>query len=207
MIRHFFLWQRRLTGVWAGRVPVGRLLLLGAFSASLAGCQAAAPRTGAATRPVVPTEGSAALTEYIAEQPFVTVEPAYRSIYALWKGADFTGDFAALVAALRDGRIIASQWDYPPDALTDRGSVGYMICRACNIRSGLNWQLTGLGRYAWRELNYLGIVSPASEYGYVSGGQFVGILARAEDYLARRGQTVGGRVELGSPPPSQAQPQ
>jgi len=162
----------------------------------LPACQTTRPR-GATTQPDVPREGNGALFEYVAGQPYVTVEPAYRAIYLLWKGDPLTGDFEALTQALVEARIVRPEWKYPPDAMIDRGSVGYLVCRAARVRSGLNWQLTGLGRYAWRELNYLGIATPISEYGYVPGGQFVGILSRAEDYVRGRGPGEVPRVELG----------
>lgn len=165
----------------------------------LLGCQAAGPRA-ATTQPAVPVEGNAALTEYIADQPFVTVEPAYRAVYVLRHGEVFEGDFAALTDALRDSRIIGSGWNHRPDALIDRAVIGYMFCRACNVRSGVNWHLTGLGRYAWRELIYLGIAGPVSEWGYVPGGEFVGMLSRAEDYLHGQGPTSIERASLGTPP-------
>jgi hypothetical protein len=174
-------------------------LLICVLGTILAGCQVAPPRGVAMTQPAVPTEGSASLAEYVADQPYVTVEPAYRATYALWKGEAFSGDFAALSAALRDGRIIGSGWKYAADALIDRDSVGHLFCRACDIRTGLNWQLSGLGRYAWRELQYRGIAGPGSEYGYISGGQFVGMLSRAEQYVARQGHGAAARLELEAP--------
>ncbi len=170
-----------------------------AFGLLAAGCQVAPPRGVAMSRPAVPTESSAALADYIADEPYVTVEPAYRATYALWKGEGFGGDFEALSAALREGHVISSGWQYDPQALIDRASVGYMFCRACEIRTGLNWRLTGLGRYAWRELQYRGIADPGSEYGYVAGGQFVGMLSRAEQYVAKREGGAAPAVRLEAP--------
>ena len=155
---------------------------------------------GATTPPPVPIEGNGALAEYIADQPYVTVEPAYRATYILRNGEVFEGDFAALTESLKADEIVHAGWEYAPDALLDRGSVGYMICRAASVRSGLNWRLTSLGRYAWRELNYLRIASPLSEYGYVPGGQFIGILARAEEYMQQHSPDVAKPITLGNEP-------
>jgi len=163
------------------------------------GCQTMRPRSAAAP-PAVPTDSNAALVEYIADQPYLTVEPAYRALYALRHGEAFSGDFAALTEALKAERIVPSSWQHPADALLDRASAGLLICRAANVRTGLNWRLTGSGRYAWRELHYQGIVAPISEYGYIPGGQFVGILARTEDYLRRTGPDAGAPLELGREP-------
>jgi len=163
-----------------------------------AGCQTTVPHRPT-TRPDVPLDSNSALMNHIADQPFVTVEPAYRAAYILWQGDVYEGDFAALSSELEEGRIVGKSWDHPADAILDRASAGYLICRAAGIRSGLNWQLTGLGRYAWRELIYQRIVEPSSEYGYVPGGQYVGMLAKAEEHIHRHAP-AGDTVELGAAP-------
>ncbi len=177
-----------------------RAMLIVTLGVGLCGCQAAAPRLSSTTQPAVPTEGNGALAEYIADQPFVTAEPAYRAVYILRNGTVFEGDYPALTDELRAGGLIGNGWDHPADALLNRSAVGYLLCKASDVRSGLNWKLTGLGRYAWRELNYLDIASPIGEYGYVPGGQFIGMLARCEDYMRRTQRDGVERVELGTPP-------
>ncbi len=169
------------------------LSLLLATSA-LFGCQATLP-TDRTPGPM--PEGNAALIEYIAQLPYVTAEPGYRAVHILWKQSEFQGDFQALQQTLRAGEIIGD-WDHQPDSILMRGDVGYMLCRALEIKSGLNWVLTGLGRYAWRELNYLGIASPLSETGYVPGGQFLGFLSRAEDFRDNRRASLTQRAQIGS---------
>lgn len=166
----------------------------------LCGCQAAGPRLSSTTQPAVPTEGNGALAEYIADQPFVTAEPAYRAVYILRNGTVFEGDYPALADQMQADGLIGNGWDHSADGLLNRSAVGYLLCKACDVHSGLNWQLTGLGRYAWRELNYLGIASPLGEYGYVPGGQFIGMLARCEDYMHRTQRDGVERVELGAEP-------
>lgn len=160
------------------------------------GCRVTLP---ADRTPGLAPHGNAELTGYIAELPYVTAEAGYRAAHALWKGASFDGDFAALASALRSGEIVGD-WDHSPNDLLSRSDVGYMICRAADVRSGLNWRMTGLGRYAWRELTYQGIASPGNEYGFLSGGEFLGILARADDFRARRAGSLAQRATLGAPP-------
>src|SRR5690606_4939674 len=109
---------------------------------ALAGCQVGGPH--ATSQPALPQTGSAELILYIADQPFVTAEPACRAVYALAKGASFEGEYAALTTALRDERLIAPQWRLDADQYLDRATVAYMVCRACGIKSGVNWLLTGL---------------------------------------------------------------
>ncbi len=164
--------------------------------ALLTGCQAA--QRHATTQPAVPRSGNAELVSYIADQPFVTAETGYRAVHLLSKGTPFDGDFDALAGTLRADRLIGGHWRHAPDEYLDRGAVAFMVCRACRIRSGVNWTLTGLGRYAWRELQYKGIAGGGGEFGLMSGGEFVGLISRAEDYLRRTGKADVQRVELGA---------
>jgi hypothetical protein len=136
---------------------------------------------------------------YISAQPFVTAESGYRAIYTLAKNEEFSGEFSQLTETLQQDGLIGKGWDYTPDRCLDRASVGFMVCRACRIRSGLNWTLTGLGRYAWRELQYRGIAGTGGENTTMSGGEFVGVLLRAEDYLQRTGKAGAPTTELDRP--------
>jgi hypothetical protein len=171
-------------------------LLSGALS--LAGCRAAQPH--ATTQPAVPTETNAELVEYISDLPYVTAESAYRAVHILAKGEIFQGDYADLAATMAAEGLIGPGWNHAGNTFVDRAAVGHLVARACQIRRGLNWRLTGLGRYAYRELIYLGIAHPSGEYGLISGGEFLGLLARAEEYLHKVGRAPGAAAELGSEP-------
>ncbi len=175
-------------------------LLLG----TMLGCQTVATRVDPAPA------SNAGLMEYLGEQPFVTADAAYRAAYALWKGQSFSGDFDALATALAEGRIISSAWNLSPNTYVDRAAVGFMVARAIGVQTGVNWQLTGLGRYAWRELQYRQIAGPGGEWGLISGGEFQGVLARADEYAQQRGYRADERVQLGAeqsavPPPAAPQ--
>ncbi len=163
----------------------------------LPACRTTAPR--AASQPAPPPHENALLIEYIGEQPFVTADSGYRAVYSFWKnGESFEGEFEALAALLVENKIASGAWHQTPDEVLDRATVAYMICRAANIH-GVNWDLMGLGRYAWRELVHRGIAYPGSELRLVSGGELLGILYRAEDHLQDIGRG-GKRVELGEEP-------
>ncbi len=164
----------------------------------LAGCQAAGPH--AATQPAVPTETNAELVEYISDLPYVTAESAYRAVHILSKGEVFQGDFGTLAAEMNTSGLIGNGWGHDADTFVDRAAVGHLVARACDIRTGLNWRLTGLGRYAHRELIYRGIAHPSGEYGLISGGEFLGVLARAEEYLHKIGRAPGEAAVLGTEP-------
>lgn len=160
---------------------------------SFAGCQA--PQRHATSQPEVP-RGNAELVAYLTEQPLVTAEAAYRAVHLLRYREPFEGDFAALASKLSSDGIVRESWGHAAGDYVDRGQVGFMLCRACEIRTGVNWQLTGLGRYAWRELQYLRIAGEGSELARVGGGEFVGLITRAGDYLHEHQRDLP-RAELG----------
>lgn len=186
--------SRVATGMIRHRVLMGLMALA---SPLWLGCQMGGRH--AVDHPAVPSDGSAELVRYIADESFVTAEPAYRAIYALAKGDAMVGSFEEVTEKLAADGLIGKDWNYAANRYLERGSVAYMICRACKIQSGINWLLTGLGRYAWRELQYKGIAGDGSEFGLMSGGEFVGLLLRAEDYMRQTGKRDVQPVELGKP--------
>ena len=56
--------------------------------------------------------------------------------------------------------------------------------------------MLGLGRYAYRELQYHQIAGPGGDLGLVSGGEFLGIVRKADEYKRHVGQT-SDYAELG----------
>ncbi len=166
---------------------------------ALAGCRLTVPSGDGATASI--PAGNAELMAYIAEQPLVSAEAGYRAAYLLHSGEAFAGDFEALRARLAEDDLIPLRWSHAPDEALTRAAVGTLIYRACELKSGVNAQLTGLGRYAWRELQYRRIAEPASEYNLISGGEFVGLLLRADEFRGgRRDDPSGPTLELGDRP-------
>lgn len=152
-----------------------------------------------ATAEPVPRD-NAELIDYLGRQPFVTAEAGYRAAYLLWRGTSFDGDFAALRDELVAAGIADRVWNHAADQRLLAADVGYLVCRAGEINRSLNWSLLRLGRYAWRDLVLLRIApNGGGELNYVSGGEFQGILRRADAYVAQR-DAEGGTVELGAAP-------
>ena len=179
-------------------LSVAGLVMCATALATLSGCQAALPRD--TTQTEIPADTNAELVEYISDQPFVTAEAAYRAIFILETGEIFDGDYEALQSDLRSRGIVAPDWTFAENQCLDRSAVGRLVARACDIQTGINWKLTGLGRYGYRELIYREIAHPGGEYTLVSGGEFLGVLARAEEYLHEVGRPAGESAELGTEP-------
>lgn len=175
------------------------IALAASLAAGLVGCQSTQPRASSmASLPEsgpVPTDSSAALMDYIGGQPLVTADAGYRAAYMLWQGEMFDGDFPALRRELIAAQVIDDCWNHASDTFLTRADVGYMVCRAADINTGLNWMLLGLGRYAYRELQYHQIAGPGGELSLVGGGEFQGIIRRADEYILAHNQTA--RAELG----------
>lgn len=168
-------------------VRIAAMCAIGSLMLGSLGCRVALPATE------VPRESNAELVEYIADLPYVTAEAVYRSLHILSFGNVFEGDYEALRAALSDGGLPVR--DVEANVCLNRAQVGLLVASACEIKTGVNYQLTGLGRYAWRELQHLRIARTSGEYGYLSGGEFLGLLARAEEHL-----NPPDRGELGDAP-------
>lgn len=175
------------------RRALGFAVAISAAAFVSAGCRS----MDASAKPA-PRSGTAELIAYAAEQPYTTADTAYRATYALATGQSFDGEFEALREKLREDNLIGN-WPYEANERVRKADVGYMVCKACKIQTGVNWNLTGLGRYAWRELIYHDIAKPSSEMGFITGGEFVGVLLKAEEYLQAEGETDAGPVELRKP--------
>ncbi|MCH7873208.1 MAG: hypothetical protein IID33_16050 [Planctomycetes bacterium] len=169
-----------------------------------AGCQSTLARSGSPV--AAPPPGNAALMQYIADLPLVTAEAAYRGVYLIAESKAFEGDYETLRDELVERGVVGSNWNHYSNTLMNRAGVAYMICKTCDIRRGVNWFLFDQGRYAWRELQHMGIGGSGTELGNLSGGEFLGILSRADKYLLEKQRRGGGDAaedepaELGDEP-------
>ncbi|MCG3126594.1 MAG: hypothetical protein CHACPFDD_01445 [Phycisphaerae bacterium] len=184
----------------ASRFAAPMLALAAAALPLFAGCSAAGEAgTGvvSASRPAEPQacpRDNAALVDFVSEQPRVTAEAAYRVAYVLWKGEAFAGEFDELRGVLNAGGVASPLWQHRTDDVLSRAALAHLICRAADIRSGINWTLFGCGRYAWRELQYLRIADAGSEWTRPTGGEFLGLVRRADAWRARRSESQAAQL-------------
>ena len=74
-----------------------------------------------------------------------------------------------------------------PSAVLDRGALAYAILLNYNITRGWLFRLTRLNRYALRDVQEVGIMSPRFSEAYgVSGAQLVGAVNAAEEYKVEK---------------------
>lgn len=142
---------------------------------------------------------------YLADAPVVTVDEACRAILILADGHDKTRSWEARQALLVQRGLIRQTWALQPENIADRGTIAYMICRICRIKGGVNHLLlgtVGLGdrRYAYRELVYRGMMDSGTEWGFLTGGQMVALLSKADQYMETQGLYGTDTFEIGQEP-------
>ena len=133
------------------------------------------------------------LHDHLEKESMVTVAEAYRAMLILADGDDKYADFDARRSALESRSIARPDWNLRREACIDKGSVAYMVCQIIKLQGGVNFnvlgRLTGLGdrRYAVRELAYMEIMPPAAPYRYITGGELVDVIAKADRYMQAHG--------------------
>lgn len=148
---------------------------------------------------------------YLAQEPFVSVEEAYRAMLILADGKDSGTNFEERQQELERRKIARAAWKLEPRNAIDRGSAAYMVCEILKIKGGVNriiFGSWGLGdrRYAHRELIYRGIMPDnGMDYGAMTGSEFSGLISSADEQMQKRGLYEMPEVDLG-PEPSSAEP-
>ncbi|UCG31721.1 MAG: hypothetical protein JSU68_08630 [Phycisphaerales bacterium] len=142
---------------------------------------------------------------YLADEPLVTVDEAYRAAIILAEGEDPHMSFDERRAWLQERDIARPAWKLEPDAYIDNGSVSFMVCQILKIQGGISrWIFGSWGpgdrRYAYRELVYRDlIVTPSVDYAPMTGGELVNLLGLADEYMAEKGIYAAEPVELQLP--------
>jgi hypothetical protein len=168
------------------------------MTCSAAGC--AFPRkTAPAVDPA--TLSDEAFQAYLAKVDLVTVDEAYRAVLIVADGEDTCKGFEERKAKLESRDLVRTAWNLQPQNVIDVGSVAYMVCKICRIRGGVDMNLigsTGLGdrRYATRELVYREMLDDSVAYQFMTGARLVGLLAKADALMAKKGLYPSTGVDL-----------
>ncbi len=133
---------------------------------------------------------STAFLHYLSTVPWATVEEATRAVLLLADGEERFADHEDRLAELARRRAIKPVWIESGDQLLDRGTLAYMLRRVCRIPPSTNeivlgrWGV-GDRRYALKTCVDAGILSHGSGKKRVSGGELLGAISRADEYLER----------------------
>jgi len=189
-------WERLFLGIHVACVLAGALLVV----AGICGCSQTLRVDQAETGEKVDVD--TLLHEHLQKQPMVTTAEAYRVLLILADGDENYDSFEARQAALEERGIARPQWGLSRDACIDKGSVAYMICKILKIRGGVNLAVFGqLGigdrRYAVRELAYMGLMPQTAPYRYITGGELVDLMLKADRYMAGHGMYEEETVDIG----------
>jgi hypothetical protein len=132
------------------------------------------------------------LHEHLPQQSMVTVSEAYRAMILLADGEETCDTFDAREQELVSRGFVRPEWGLQREACIDRGSIAFMLCRILRVSGGIAYNTIGaigIGdrRYAMREMEYLGLMEKAPPYRFISGGELVGLIARADEFMAATG--------------------
>jgi hypothetical protein len=153
--------------------------------------------------------GDPEFLSYLADRPLVSTDEAYRAVLILADGQTGPDSFEQREAELMGRGIARAAWGLTPDRAVDKGAAAFMVMRACQIKGGLNCRLLGswgLGdrRYALGELSFLGLLpeQAGADYEPIAGGELVGLLHKADEYMEQAGLYPALQSEM--PPVSAA---
>ena len=119
----------------------------------------------------------------LADRPVTSNDEAFHGLLLYLDGEPTAGDYAARVQALKSRGILPASFDEPGEQAVSRGTLALAVVRALEIKGGLMMSLMPDNpRYAVRELVYLNLFPQSSPNQTFSGGEFLGIVGRMEDW-------------------------
>jgi len=115
----------------------------------------------------------------------VSNDEGLHGLFLLAESTDPSASYSDRVARAKERGWLAGNFDEPADLAMQRGTLARAVCRVCGIEGGLIMHAIGpTARYATRELIYMGMMAPGTEQQSFSGREFIGVVTKAQDYLA-----------------------
>ena len=122
----------------------------------------------------------------VATKPLISNDEAFHGLLLYLDGKDDANAYDQRVATLRSRGFLPKHFSRGANEVLERGTLAVALAKHLNLRGGLTMRLTGVTpRYATRELEYRGVYPPSSPQQIFTGGEFVGVIGKAEDF--RRG--------------------
>ena len=117
------------------------------------------------------------------ESKLTSNDEAFHGLLLFLDGKDDCADYPARVELLKSRALLAADFDRPANQAVQRGDLAVVVMSSLNVKGGMASKLfPHSGRYAMRELQYAGLFPPGSPWQSFTGGQFVSIIGRLEDY-------------------------
>src|ERR1051326_2431177 len=160
------------------------LLVIGAGSLLTGGCRSATvsdwllPRLDASD---APTQMEFWHTLALRDQ--ISNDEAFHGLLLYMDKRDPAASYADRLSLLKSRHWLAQSFNQPAEAMLTRGTLADALVRALELKGGVTLRVLGpTERYATRELEYRGLYPPSSPNQIFSGSEFVGVIAKVEDF-------------------------
>ena len=119
----------------------------------------------------------------LAEKRLTSNDEAFHALLLFAQGEDHARTYNGRVMDMKAAGYLPADFDGTELQPVTRGTVAYALVNILDIEGGVTMRLFGPSqRYATRELRYRGLLPESSQNQTFSGGEFVGVIGRAEDF-------------------------
>jgi hypothetical protein len=125
----------------------------------------------------------------LPERSAITNDEGLHGLLGFVLGDDPAKTYDARVKLAIQKGLLPSGFSEPINATMTKGTLAYGLARYLDVKGGVMMRVSGgSGRYATRELTYLGILpEDSTDNQSISGLDFVGVISKAQDYVSVRG--------------------
>ena len=120
----------------------------------------------------------------LAEKQLTSNNEAFHALLIFVDGEDNTERYYQRVEALKRKGMLMPDFEGHADDAVSRGTMAVALFKALDLKGGVIMSVFGPSpRYATRELRYRNIYPESSPNQTFSGGEFIGLIGRAQDWL------------------------
>lgn len=125
----------------------------------------------------------------LTERSAVTNDEGLHGLLGFVLGDDPSKNYDQRVKLAIEKGLLPAGFKEPLNETMNKGTLAYALAHYLEIKGGVMMQLSGgSARYATRELTFMGILPEGStDNQSISGLDFVGVISKAQDYIAVRG--------------------
>ena len=157
----------------------------------------AAPAKAAASAPAAPGSDAQFFAELGYKTAATAADAARAFMILVSEGKETGADYEAARTYLRSRGVLPDGWlnSARAEDPLEKGHLARLVCRAIGIKGGTWMRLLGpQPRLALRECVYLELMAIGPEYQYVTGGELVGVIDRADRWRVREANHDGPKA-------------